>query len=74
MPTVLMAEVLEDELAILLARVIAVANKCVREVGVNVAESLVTITQISDHELYWRVNYGAKDYRSEERRVGKECA
>ena len=59
---VLTDEVLQDELAISLARIIAAANKCVREAGVNVAESLVTITQNNNDGLYWRVNYGAKDY------------
>lgn len=62
MSAVLTAEVLQDELAVLLARIIAAANKSAREAGVNVAESLVTITQISNGDRYWRVNYGPKDY------------
>ena len=62
MSAVLTAEVLQDELAVSLARIIAAANKSAREAGVNVAESLVTITQISNGDRYWRVNYGPKDY------------
>jgi hypothetical protein len=62
MSAVLTSEVLQDELAVSLARIIAAANKCAREAGVNVAESLVTITQMSNGEFYWRINYGAKDY------------
>lgn len=41
-------EILQDELAISLAHIITAANKYAREVGINVAESLMTITQISD--------------------------
>lgn len=62
MSAVLTTEVLQDELAISLARIIAAANKRAREAGVNVAESLVTITQISNGDFYWRINYGPKDY------------
>lgn len=62
MSAVLTAEVLQDELAISLARIVAAANKSARDEGVNIAESLVTITQISNGDLYWRVNYGVKDY------------
>lgn len=62
MSAVLTSEVLQDELAVSLARIIAAANKRAREVGVNVAESLVTITQVSNGDLYWRINYGPKDY------------
>lgn len=58
MSAVLTAEVLQDELAVSLARIIAAANKRAREAGVNVTESLVTITQVSNGDLYWRVNYG----------------
>ena len=55
-------EVLQDELAVSLARIIAAANKRARQAGVNISESLVTITQVSNGDLYWRVNYGPKDY------------
>lgn len=62
MSAILTAEVLQDELAVSLARIIAAANKRARAAGVNVTESLVTITQVSNGDLYWRINYGPKDY------------
>ncbi|MFN7946015.1 MAG: hypothetical protein U0Z53_11735 [Blastocatellia bacterium] len=55
-------EVAQDELAVSLAKVIAAANKRAREAGVDVRQSLITITQITDGELRWRINYGPKDY------------
>jgi hypothetical protein len=35
-----------------------------RECGVNVKQSLITISQIAEGEIAWRVNYGSKDYLS----------
>ncbi|HEX4949031.1 MAG TPA: hypothetical protein VFZ34_20300 [Blastocatellia bacterium] len=62
MAAVLDPDVLQDEVAVSLAHIIAAANKRAREASVNVAESLMTITQISNGDLYWRINYGPKDY------------
>ena len=63
MTTLLTPEVLQDEVAISLARVLAVANKRARESGIDVIQSLITITQrVFDGGLIWRVNYGPKDY------------
>lgn len=62
MTTALTADVLQDELAVSLARVLAAANKCARESGVDVLQSLITITQIANGDLRWRINYGPKDY------------
>jgi hypothetical protein len=63
MATTLTADVLQDELAISLARVIAMANKHARESGVDLLQSLITITQRpSNGGLIWRINYGPKDY------------
>jgi len=57
------AEVLQDELAISLARVLAVANQRAREAGVDWRQSLITITQrVFNGGSIWRVNYGPKDY------------
>lgn len=64
MAAVLTAEVLQDDVAVSLARVIAAANRCAREAGVNVKQSLITISQIADGEIAWRVNYGPMDYLS----------
>ncbi len=63
MAAALTADVLQDDMAVSLARVIASANKRARESGVDVIQSLVTITQhISNGNLLWSVNYGSRDY------------
>jgi hypothetical protein len=52
-----------DEIAVSLARVMAVANKRARESGIDLLQSLITITQRSFNSgLVWRINYGPKDY------------
>jgi hypothetical protein len=58
----LSAEVLQDDIAVLLAKVLAAANRRARELGVDVLGSLITITQSMDDGPRWRVNYGPKDY------------
>ncbi len=55
-------EVLHDDLAVFLARAIAAANKRAREFGVDISQSLITITQSFENGPHWRVNYGPKDY------------
>ena len=63
MAATLTAEVLQDHVAVSLARTMATANKRARELGVDVIQSLITITQhISNDTLLWRVNYGPRDY------------
>ncbi len=57
-----MDDLLRDELAVSLARVMAAANKRAREAGVDVWQSLISITQVTDGEARWRINYGPKDY------------
>ncbi|HQR33104.1 MAG TPA: hypothetical protein PLK30_10215 [Blastocatellia bacterium] len=64
MAAVLTAEVLQDDVAVSLARVIAAANRCAREAGINVQQSLITISQLADGEARWRINYGPLDYLS----------
>ncbi|MBM3179566.1 MAG: hypothetical protein FJZ86_04355 [Chloroflexi bacterium] len=58
----LSSEVLQDDMAVALARVMATANKRARELGVDIIQSLVTITQHFDKGMLWRINYGPKDY------------
>ena len=59
----LAADVLQDDLAVSLARAIATANKRARELGIDALQSLITITQKSSNkEELWRINYGPKDY------------
>ncbi len=64
MSTALSAEVLEDNVAMSLARGIAAANRAAKEIGVDLPDSLVTITQVSDEKPHWRINYGPKNYRN----------
>jgi hypothetical protein len=58
----LSTDVLQDDIAISLARVMATANKRARELGVDILQSLITITQHFDNGMLWRINYGPKDY------------
>ena len=60
--TALTTEVLQDDLAVSLACVMASANKRAREAGVDIFQSLITITQHFDEGGHWRINYGPKDY------------
>ncbi|GIK58840.1 MAG: hypothetical protein HND44_14495 [Chloroflexi bacterium] len=62
MSATLTADVLQDDLAMLLARVLAVANKRARELDVDVLQSFITITQSYKNGPSWRVNYGPKEY------------
>ena len=64
MAAVLTAEVLQDDVAVSLARVIAAANRCAREAGINVQQSLITISQLVEGETRWRINYGPLGYLS----------
>ena len=63
MAVTLTADVLQDDLAISIARALAAANKRAREAGIDVIKSIITITQHGlDGESFWRINYGPKDY------------
>jgi hypothetical protein len=63
MAITLTADVLQDDIAVSLARAIATANKRAREAGIDVVQSIITITQRAfDGNLLWRINYGPKDY------------
>ena len=63
MPAILADEVLQDDLAVSLARVLAAANRKAHESGVDVLQSLITITQRPlEDGLIWRINYGPRDY------------
>ena len=56
------ADALQDELAVSLACAIAAANKQAIELGLDVRQSIITITQLTDGETLWRINYGPNDY------------
>ncbi len=63
MAAVLTNEVLQDEIAVSVAQVLAAANKKAAELGFNAKESLITVSQhLSNGIWLWRVHYGAKDY------------
>jgi hypothetical protein len=63
MSVALSPDVLQDDIAVTIARVIASANKRARELNVDVMQSIISLTQHSqDGSWVWRVNYGAKDY------------
>jgi len=63
MAATLTAEVLQDDIAVSLARAIATSNKRARELGVDVFQSLITVTQqVSNSIPLWQINYGPKDY------------
>ena len=62
MSATLSDDVLDDDVAVLLARVLAAANKRARELGVDIPQSLISITQSCENGPSWRVNYGPKDY------------
>ncbi len=63
MSAILTAEVLQDDLAISLACAITAANKKAREIGVDILQSMISVTQQElDDCSVWRVNYGAKYY------------
>jgi hypothetical protein len=61
MITALPNDVLQDEMAVFFARVMAAANREARQRGVDTDNSLITITQ-TEGGGSWRVNYGPKDY------------
>lgn len=63
MAAVLTADVFEDDIAVSLARAMAIANKRARALGVDVLQTLITVTQRSfNGDVFWRINYGPKDY------------
>lgn len=62
MSMTLAPDVLKDDLAVSVARILATANKRARDLGVDVLQSLITISQRFENGPRWRVNYGPKDF------------
>ncbi len=57
------SETLQDEIVVLAAQFLASANRKAKELGVDVKESLITVSQQLANGLWrWRVHYGARDY------------
>ncbi|MCU0568409.1 MAG: hypothetical protein MUF49_17650 [Oculatellaceae cyanobacterium Prado106] len=62
MTATLSSDVLQDDIAVAIAQVIAAANKQARELDIDVLQSLISLTQYPQNDGWvWRVNYGAKD-------------
>ncbi|MGI8980492.1 MAG: hypothetical protein ACR2FY_14790 [Pirellulaceae bacterium] len=57
-------EIIEDEMAVSLARAVATANRAAKEAGISLEDSLRTITELSGNTTRWRINYGPKNYRN----------
>ena len=62
MSVTLSTDELQDDLAVSLARVVATANKRAQAAGINVLQSIISITQVVGEGSRWRVNYGPKEY------------
>jgi len=63
MTTTLSPDVYQDDIAVALARVMTVANKRARELGVDLADSLISVAQHpQDGVLIWRISYGPRSY------------
>lgn len=63
MAAVLSNETLQDEIAVSVAEVLASANRKAKELGVDAAKSLITVSQhLAKGVWLWRVHYGARDY------------
>lgn len=62
MAATLTADVLEDQLAVSLALVLAAANRQAHQSGIDATESSISISQRpSNGEVIWRVNYSARE-------------
>lgn len=63
MASVLSKETLQDEIAVSAAKILASANRKAKELGVDVKESLITVSQhLTKGVWLWRVHYGTRDY------------
>ena len=63
MAAILEKKVLEDELAVSLARAVAAANERARDEGIEVKQTLVTVSENSTQgDVCWRINYGPRSY------------
>ena len=61
MSMTLTKEDMADEFAVSLAHILAAANRRARQLGCDVSQSLVTISQHFEGGSFWRINYGAKN-------------
>ncbi len=61
MDMTLTKEDLTDEFVVSLAHILAIANRRARQLGCDVSQSRVTISQHFEGDSFWRINYGAKN-------------
>ena len=54
-------EDMADELVVSLAHILTTANRRARQLGCDVSQSLVTISQHFEGGSFWRINHGAKN-------------
>jgi hypothetical protein len=57
----LTAEDMTDEFVVSLAHILATANRRARQLGCDVSQSLVTISEHFEGSRFWRINYGVKN-------------
>ena len=63
MTTLITEEVLKDPYVTSVAISLSVANKKAQECGIDLKESIISITQEnSAEESFWRINYGPKNF------------
>ena len=63
MAAVLTKETLSDEIAVTMAQIVAAANRRAKELGVEAADSLITVSQhLAKGKWLWRVHYGRRNY------------
>ncbi len=61
MSMTLTSEDMADEFAVSLDHILATANRRACQLGFDVAQSLVTISQHFEGGSFWRINYGPKN-------------
>jgi len=54
-------EDLADEFVVSLAHILGAANRRARQLGCDISQSLVTISEHFDGGKFWRINYGVKN-------------
>ncbi|MBI2928291.1 MAG: hypothetical protein HYY24_21690 [Verrucomicrobia bacterium] len=58
-------EDLADEIAVSLAHILATANRRARQLGCDLSQSLVTISEHFEDGGFWRINYGTRNPASQ---------
>jgi hypothetical protein len=63
MTALITEEILKDPYVASVALSLSVANKKAQECGIDLRESIISITQENSvEESFWRINYGPKNY------------